>query len=173
MKTSLSLVFTLIILLSPGLSHSWWPFSEEETPGRNGEPLEEQRSEGASEGGQESVRLVRFESVSLDVEKKFLDEAKQLLRISPLQKCQHNVSQKKLSWSSPHHLFLFLSLFFLSGNDASKRYMPWYGWWRTCQVERETNELSIWSRRPTHLQMHTRNGIYTHHVHVTHVTHVS
>ena len=97
MKTSLSLVFTLIILLSPGLSHSWWPFSEEETPGRNGEPLEEQRSEGASEGGQESVRLVRFESVSLDVEKKFLDEAKQLLRISPLQKCQHNVSQKKLS----------------------------------------------------------------------------
>ena len=93
MKTSLSLVFTLIILLSPGLSHSWWPFSEEETPGRNGEPLKEQRSEG----GQESVRLVRFESVSLEVEKKFLDEAKQLLRISPLQKCQHNVSQKKLS----------------------------------------------------------------------------
>lgn len=97
MKTSLSLVFILIVILFSGLSHCWWPFSEEETPGRNGEPLKEQRSEGASEGGQESVRLVRFESVSLDVEKKFLDEAKQLLRISPLQKCQHNVSQKKLS----------------------------------------------------------------------------
>ena len=112
MKTSLSLVLILIILLFPGLSHSWWPFSEEETPGRNGEPLKEQRSEGASEGGPESVRLVRFESVSLEVEKKFLDEAKQLLRISPLQKCQHNVSQKKLSILPPTTSFYFYLYFF-------------------------------------------------------------
>lgn len=172
MKTSLFLVFILIILLFPGLSHSWWPFSEEETPGRNGGPPEEQRRE-RMEGGQESVRLVRFESVSLEVEKKFLDEAKQLLRISPLQKCQHNVSQKKTLLILPpttsfyFYLYLFFSQVMMLLNDTchdmddeehaklSVRLM-------NCQSEAEG--------RPTFKCTQKMVYIYTPHVHVTHVS---
>ena len=84
----LPLVITIFLLL--GQTRSWWPFSEEE----------ERKKEDLGPGHQpkvefdeETVRLARFESVSLQIEQKFLNEAKQLLGVSPLQKCQHRVSR--------------------------------------------------------------------------------
>ncbi|XP_011407209.2 PREDICTED: protein brambleberry-like [Amphimedon queenslandica] len=82
----LSLIITIFLFL--GQTRSWWPFSEEE------ERKKEDLGPGHKpqvEFDEETVRLARFESVSLQIEQKFLDEAKQLLGVSPLQKCQHRV----------------------------------------------------------------------------------
>ncbi len=68
--------FAFVLLLFLPLCIGWWPFDEEET-----ETNEDIKPED---------RLVPFEITTM--EQKFLQEANELLQLSPLDYCQHKVS---------------------------------------------------------------------------------
>ena len=81
---ALSTLF-LLLSLSSGPVKAWWPFSDDENVQ---EEAGSQKASG-SDGSQVLDGLVPFEIKT--AEQKFLEEAHQLLKISPLDKCQHKV----------------------------------------------------------------------------------
>ena len=76
------LALSLLALLAAS-ANAWWPFSDDDD-------IEEARSQATNKnGGSPSPGLVPFEIKTAD--QKFLEEAQQLLKLSPLDLCQHKV----------------------------------------------------------------------------------
>lgn len=71
----------LFFLVCVSISVAWWPFTESS---------EEEESEIKMDD-QSKDNMIPFETIS--AEQKFLQEAKELLDLSPLDKCQYKVSQ--------------------------------------------------------------------------------
>lgn len=84
-RLPLLLVLLLLLLMAP--ADAWWPFSDEEV---------EEEEKDASQGSGGS--LIPFEVKT--AEQKFLEEAQQLLNLSPLDQCQHRVSGRNAQRSS-------------------------------------------------------------------------